>query len=546
MTLVLCIVMIATVPVGNVSNETIRSAHNLASSLACDTDRQRPFELSATVNFAALGSDRLVALEDMSGHVTAFDRRENGPDLSAGDVIRCSGAIIGHVRGQHAIITNIQRISRQPPKSPVLTTIGELRSGRLDHQTVRLNGKIFDIRASETSPAWMLLTIAKDGMSINASLASEAPLPASREDLIGSDVTITGVCLPRELGPRKHLGRVIKAYGLSSAVISRKAPDNWHDFPDLARLNTMSADKIPPFKRHKAAGMVLAVWNDQALIETANSIPVRISFVSSKSPAVGQFIEVIGHPETDLFNLILSHAIWREIAKTSYQPSDESKEPIEIAEVSNVLRRQEEYHGRTVSITGRVINMPNFNLNCGPLEIFYNNCIISIYVDPRWEIVSSLKIGSLVSVKGSCIVEAEHWHPYLVYPKALGFFIITRTPSDIRIISHPPWWTVGRLFAVIGTLLAALCASAIGAAHVCGVTFAAEATALEAELGITVRKPELPSLPAAEDKKDGAALQARMRAMLTTGVAEELGYMLLCPLGRREIMLGDFTLYAET
>ncbi len=97
-----------------------------------------------------------------------------------------------------------------------------------------------------------------------------------------------------------------------------------------------------------------------------------------------------------------------------------------------------------------------------------------------------------------------------------------------------------------GTLLAALCASAIGAAHVCGVTFADEAFALETELGITVRKQKLPTLSAAEDKKEDTALQARMRAMLTTAVAEELGYMLLCPLGRREIMLGDFTLYAET
>ena len=94
-----------------------------------------------------------------------------------------------------------------------------------------------------------------------------------------------------------------------------------------------------------------------------------------------------------------------------------------------------------------------------------------------------------------------------------------------------------------GTLLAALCTGALGAAHVCGVTFAQGESPLAAQLGITVRTPDAPPQPAG---KDNPALQARMRAMLTAAVADELGHMLLCPLGRREIMLGEFTPYAES
>ena len=96
------------------------------------------------------------------------------------------------------------------------------------------------------------------------------------------------------------------------------------------------------------------------------------------------------------------------------------------------------------------------------------------------------------------------------------------------------------------TLLATLCAAALGGSHVCGVTFADEAFSLETQLGISVRKADAGPIAAAAGEKAAPALQARVRAMLTTAVAEELGYMLLCPLARREIMLGDFTLYAET
>ena len=31
-----------------------------------------------------------------------------------------------------------------------------------------------------------------------------------------------------------------------------------------------------------------------------------------------------------------------------------------------------------------------------------------------------------------------------------------RTPADVRVISHPPWWTSGRLLSVIGALMAVL------------------------------------------------------------------------------------------
>ena len=34
--------------------------------------------------------------------------------------------------------------------------------------------------------------------------------------------------------------------------------------------------------------------------------------------------------------------------------------------------------------------------------------------------------------------------------------VVVRKSDDIRILARPPWWTTGRLLAVIGALLAAL------------------------------------------------------------------------------------------
>ena len=53
-------------------------------------------------------------------------------------------------------------------------------------------------------------------------------------------------------------------------------------------------------------------------------------------------------------------------------------------------------------------------------------------------------------------MDSENWRPNSVFPRIKGFMVVVRTPDDIRILSRPPWWTPGRLMAVIGTLLAAL------------------------------------------------------------------------------------------
>ena len=64
--------------------------------------------------------------------------------------------------------------------------------------------------------------------------------------------------------------------------------------------------------------------------------------------------------------------------------------------------------------------------------------------------------GSTVEATGICVIEAEAWRPQTPYPHIQDIFISVRTADDIRVLSRPPWWTVGRPLAIIGALLAAL------------------------------------------------------------------------------------------
>ena len=101
-------------------------------------------------------------------------------------------------------------------------------------------------------------------------------------------------------------------------------------------------------------------------------------------------------------------------------------------------------------------------------------------------------------------------------------------------------------------LLAALCTAALGAAHVCGITFTGN-TAPGKALGITCRSVDAAALATAAEQTKVAPgdrlagmLTRRLHAALAAAVADDMGYMLLSPLARREIMMGDFTLYGDS
>ena len=51
-------------------------------------------------------------------------------------------------------------------------------------------------------------------------------------------------------------------------------------------------------------------------------------------------------------------------------------------------------------------------------------------------------------------MESGSWNPQRVVPTITGFFLVIRSPDDIRILSNPPWWTPKKfLLMLLGLLL---------------------------------------------------------------------------------------------
>ncbi len=97
-------------------------------------------------------------------------------------------------------------------------------------------------------------------------------------------------------------------------------------------------------------------------------------------------------------------------------------------------------------------------------------------------------------------------------------------------------------------LLAVLCVEALGSTNVHGISVGASnsATSLAESLGISVQQVDTTPVLNAAGAEEGTPLAKRLQAALLSSKAEDEGHMLLCPLGRHEIMLGLFSLYGES
>ena len=455
----LVILTLAALPAESGGN-TIRLISDLADRIAGQASPGRTFELTAEVLLANKqdGQIWVLALEDHSGCVVAFSDCLNKTYVPvAGDTIRCSGDIVDQPFGRRAFVRQTQFVSHHAPKSPIRTSISELQNGRLDFRLVRLTGTVYDARKSETNPHWVLLALADQQSVINVSVLIRPEDNFDITGLVGDTLVLDGICMLKELGPRRHLGRVVTAFERSSLYTRSESDNRKGAVPDIADLSDASANQIPLFKRHQAVGRVCAVWDGQALVSTTNDMMVHVSFVGDELPHYGQVIEATGFPETDLFNINLTRAKWREIEIPAFQRSDEKTDTAcLIPGTSSALQLQNEFHGKLIRFVGTVLTLPQQGDKSGKIHIQTGNCVIPVSVNPLWESLSDVSIGCRVEIVGMCILESERWHPTLIYPKAHGFIVVARTASDVRIVYTPSWWTIQRLLILVGMLMAAL------------------------------------------------------------------------------------------
>ena len=350
-----------------------------------------------------------------------------------------------------------------PPPEPVDATAEEILSWAYPRHLVRVTGSVLDVFRDEIDPRYVFLALASGRETLY--LIIRSPAGESLIHLVGATIRATGLCSEwhdRKLSSRSRLEGTVTLRGLSDIEVLTPAPSDPFAVPRLqGTVRDIKRQTASPSRRRKTAGRVLATWQDvNLLIESADGDVSRLELAEPPLPHVGDTIEAVGVPETDLYHLNLSRAIWRPASAGRIPPQAQEPKPVTAGQLLTDGRGNVKYeithHGKPIRLTGVVQTLPSVGDGIGRFNLACDGHLIPVDFSTTPAARDAVESGCTAEVTGICVMETTNWRPQDPFPRIRGLTLVIRSPADIRVLRAAPWWTPRRLTVVIAVLLLAL------------------------------------------------------------------------------------------
>ena len=440
----------------------VTNAADLARSTLAEDGPRFSFDLPARLTHVlANRADGVVelAVEDDTGAAVVFGPAwQLPPDLVPGSRIRMTGkSAVGN--NTIPLFSDIAPAGRGPAPALREASCQEVLSGACDWRPVRVSGTVRDVFYSELNPDWVVLVVSDRDVALSASTPATGLDLSQIEALTDARVSIAGVCLPRDGSSRRHVGRVFHFAGMSALQVLTPGTKDPFDKPPLDDLEQLSPAELARLGRHRATGRVLSSWpGGNVLLKTARGRIVHVELAKDVRPAAGSYAEVAGFPESNLYCLNLTRAIWREAPALDIPP--ERVRGLSAREIRHAAEGRSwfdpAFHGRRVRMRGVVRGVPGPENPGTILHVEDGAFLFPVEIGAVSNLLGRVEANSTIEITGTCVMDTENWKPNMVFPQIKGFTVVVDDPAGIRVLARPPWWTTGRLMGVIGILLAAL------------------------------------------------------------------------------------------
>ena len=375
--------------------------------------------------------------------------------LQCGDVVHAIGLINPDPSGiSMAVCSQLVVRAHGNPPTVAEATLSEIKNGKYDNLPVKVQGTIKEVFRDDIDPSWYYLVLTDDDKSIYMTLHGSLVSLEQLQKTTGAFVAASGLCSPWDYGYRVTLGRIINLLDFKAIEVIRPAPSDPFDVPEVVTIRFPNPEDIPPLERRRLSGKVIAVWHgNRILVKGENGDVHTVELSSGQVPEYGTMIETAGLLKTDLYRMNLSDAIWRHAKLTATKDDD-------VEDVSGILKDENgseriipTLHGRTFRIRGTVQNRPSSDMQYALVTLKCGSETLPVDVSANRSALDGLSVGCVVDVTGTCVVECDNWHSYSAFPHVTGITLVVRRPSDVKVVSRPPWWTPGRLIAMIGILV---------------------------------------------------------------------------------------------
>lgn len=443
----------------------LRTVAELREAVYDTVPRDERFELEATVTHGTdeLGGD--FAITDGKDAISVSDA-VNWPTtlLSAGERLHLAGTISVNALGYNtASATQVVRLASGPVPRPMEMNIADLKDPACSDRLVRFSGTVFDVFRDETDIRFIFLIVTDDaGESVYVPVyAADVPFETFARN-IDARIAVTALTIRDRKGSTKRkMESNVSHVTRADLEVLTPPPADPFDVPLLAgSIRDVTSPRPGQSRRRRVCGEVVAVWHgNRLLIRRDDDEFSKVMLLDGDSlPKAGEIVEAVGVPDTDLYHLNLSRARWR--TATGGQANGETPQTVSARDLltDGAGHRQigTKLHGHVVRLRGRVIEPSDESIEHGILTLESDGFHIQVDASATPVALNEVETGAEIEVTGTCVVEIENWRPQVPFPSVVDCVIVVRSPTDVIVLARPPWWTVGRLLAVIGSLLVLL------------------------------------------------------------------------------------------
>jgi signal transduction histidine kinase/CheY-like chemotaxis protein len=385
--------------------------------------------------------NRLAAMlfvQDQTGSTyVSFPPRVAEFNVQAGDLVDLTGVT---APGQFAPIVSaarVERVSSSSLPAPAPVAFDDLFSGRMDSVWVQTEGIVQSVETQRTTledSVWMQWGDHRYLVLVHNPNARSLPAPDSR-------VQIRGVCGSLYNARRQIVGIQILVPSPDFVRLLDPAPDPGALRPQPINELLRFSFAQPPGHRTRIRGVVtLASPSGPSYVEDSGA-GVTIVNHARMDLRAGDVVDVLGFGHSGSFSPEMRDAqvslVERGPAPSpSYITVDEALEGA--------------YDSRLVSIDAIVVDQLR-STSQNTIMFQVGGKLFNGTLDHGR--MPALDRGSIVRVTGVCSVVAEANLSYRI-PKS--FSLAMRSPGDITVVRSAPWWTAGRLLAVLSSMTALL------------------------------------------------------------------------------------------
>jgi signal transduction histidine kinase/CheY-like chemotaxis protein len=326
---------------------------------------------------------------------------------------------------------------------PVDRSLSELASGRYDSQWVQAEGIVQAVAREGSS---VILTIVSGEHSFKAKMVDVAgPLPTF---LVDARVRVRGVCASVFNQRRQLLGIRLFVPGMQHLTVMEPAPSDPGSLPvrPVNSLMQFQAERSTEGHRTRVQGVVTLRRSDGSIYvkDAAGGLVIRADSDFLASP--GDRLDVIGFAARGDY--------LPEIRNATVQKQEPGPSPSAV-HITTEEALSGNHHAELVEIDAYFLGQGR-NATERVLTLRAGRRTFNAVLENGSGAVSlsALRTGSLLRVRGVCVVEPATSLAVESFVPIVDFRLLLRTVDDVLVLQSASWWSVSRaLWVLAATIL---------------------------------------------------------------------------------------------